>query len=373
MTDKKASSITYYEIISTQFHFGARFTPKQDYIKIPLECAKELNLPIGVVYPGKRTDYNKQLIFPELKTENIRGLGYIRFLRQHRNDMMYCNARIWQSFIVPFFCKKNIFMAHQGQLPKGKIKQLIYRLLVKNFQYIRTNTPYESEQLIKIGVKKEKIVLIPLSVDYELFSRKITSAKEKALRKKYNINPKDKVIIHLSSARKLKNPYTIIDALTQILKKYDAKLIIVGLDLLDQEGGPNIKEYSKTKEVENNVIVTGLLSQEELAPIVKLGDIGVMSSDNEGQCLAAYEMSAAGMPICLSSIGSLTSVFGHSALFHKPTDSVKLAHNIEQYLRDKELARKHVSQNQKIVKTYCDYDTVKKQLKQLYLKALESE
>ena len=98
---------------------------------------------------------------------------------------------------------------------------------------------------------------------------------------------------------------------------------------------------------------------------MSLAEIGIIPSYHEGQCLVAYEFAAAGLPLCVSNIGSFTSVFGNSALFSKPNDYKTLASNILKYLNDKDLVKKHTSTNKKIVKERCDYDTIKARLKEL--------
>ena len=81
------------------------------------------------------------------------------------------------------------------------------------------------------------------------------------------------------------------------------------------------------------------------------------SSDPEGMGMAVYEAASAGVALCLSSIGSFTSVFDDMALYNSPRDNEKLADNYLKYYKDTNLRKKNGSRLKKYLKDW-DYPVV---------------
>ena len=97
----------------------------------------------------------------------------------------------------------------------------------------------------------------------------------------------------------------------------------------------------------------------------------VHGADNEYQGLVSYEAAAAGVPLCLSNIGTHTSVFGGYALYHEVTDHETLARNLLRCHKDKELVKKNTSFLKKKMKEW-DYSVIKKKLGDAYEELIRS-
>jgi len=259
-------------------------------------------------------------------------------------------------------------MSHQSQNPPIWWQKLLFRFFIKRFDAIKVSNPYEKEQLIKLGVNPNKIHYIPITIDHKFFSKKPTQTQLDKLRKKYKIKKTDKLILFVATARSQKKVYTMLKAINLLLKKQkNIKFVFIGKDSLFEEKLPSIKDFSTKIGIKNNVILTGRISNEELRDFMHLADVGITNSSREGQCISVYEKAAANLPLCLSNIGSFTSVFTKSALFNHPDDYKTLAKNIDKYLNNKELVKKHTKINYQLVKERCDYNKIKKQLKTLFL------
>ncbi len=294
-------------------------------------------------------------------------IKYLIYLLKNRNGaVVFANDRILSSFIVGLICKKTVFMSHQSNLPEGILKRLIFQFFIKRFNLIKVSNPFEKEELIHRGIKKEKIKYIPLAIDYQYFSKKRKDLTK--LKEKHKIKKDDKLILYLGNIRKFKNPYNLLKALKYANKNDNKiKLIIIGLDQLQLEGGLRINEFAKKLDISDNIIPLGALPPKQIVPFIQISNLGVIPSHHEGQCLVAYEFASAGLPLCLSNIGSFTSVFKNSALFCNPDDYKTLASNIIRYLNDPELVKKHAAINRRIVKERCDYDTIKSKLRELFV------
>jgi|GEM_PF-5113743 len=356
----------FFLVIPSTFKFEYARREKQDYMRQPFEVAAK-RFKAWILYPGKSLAYKENPHYKRLPIVHRTGLGYIRFLLRNRDAIFFANSRIWQSFILPYICPRHLYMSHTSLLPHVWWKRQVFKFFAKRFKAIKVSNPFEKEELIKIGVPAKRITYIPLSIDYTYFSKKVPAKTRALMRKQYDIKKEDTVLLFLANVRLCKNPYTVIRAL-KLLKDRgkNVKMLVVGRDLLEEEKSPSIAHYAKENGVFDRVILAGPQQPENLLNFISMADIGVNSSKHEGQCLVAYELASAGLPLCLSRIGSFTSVFTDSVLFFDTDDDEMLAKNITTYMDHPSLVKRHVAKNRALVKRHCDYKVVSKQLDELF-------
>lgn len=357
------------------YNFSHNLLPKEDYMALPVNSVVDDFESVEYILLNPQDKFNpnrnqstiskiRSHLDKRIKIVVLKGFwNYMRYLIINRKAVIFANDRIFSSFLAGIICKKTVFMSHQSALPNGFFKKVIFRFFVKRFKKIKVSNPYEKEKLISIGVNNDKIVYIPLSIDYDFFIK-----RNIAVRKKYNIKENEKIIMYVGNIRKFKNPYNLLKAFKEVIRENKlAHLVVIGPDYLEDEGGPNLKDFSNQLGILDKVDLLGFLSPRETAELMNTAEIGIIPSYHEGQCIVAYEFAAAGIPLCLSSIGSFTSVFKESALFCNPDDYKTLAANILKYIDDKKLVEKHTTVNRKIVKERCDYDIVKARLRELFV------
>jgi len=353
--------------------------PKQDYMALPVNSiVNDFEIIEYTIFDSKNKINDptiskiKKNLDKKVKIIVIKSwLRYLIYLLENRNQaVIFANDRILSSFIVGLIYKRSIFMSHQSTLPKGILRKLIFSFFVKRFKLIKVSNPFEKNELMHMGVKEKKIKYIPLAIDYQYFSKKRKDIDK--FKEEYKIKKDDKLILYLGNIRKFKNPYNLLRALKYAIKvENKIKLIIIGSDQLKLEGGLTINEFAKKLDISEKIITLGSLPPKQIVPFIQRSSIGVIPSYHEGQCLVAYEFAAAGLPLCLSNIGSFTSVFNDSALFCNPDDYKTLASNIIRYLNDPELVKKHTAINRRIVKERCDYDLINERLRDLFVSIKE--
>lgn len=351
-----------------RFNTSFGLLKKEDYMAISSNAMAEKGYLCEYVVPFRKLSKKDKL---ELK-KNLRKdvsiftfgnwISYLNYLLKNKNAIFFANGRILESFIVGIIAKNSFFMSHQSNIPNSSLKRSIFIFFANKFSMIKVSNPFEKNELVRQGIPENKIKYIPLAIDSDFFSKRISKSEKSKLLLKYNISEGEFIILFLATIRKFKNPYTVIDAI-KILKKKGLKfrLLIVGRDKLIDEGGPTLKEYAEEKNVSDKIIFAGNLSPKQIVEIFNISDLSVNSSFHEGQCLTVYESAAAGIPLCLPTIGSFTSVFSGSALFHNPSDYKKLAENIIKYAQDRALAAKHSEINKNILKKF-KYEQIKKKL-----------
>ncbi|HPF82812.1 MAG TPA: glycosyltransferase family 4 protein [Bacilli bacterium] len=135
--------------------------------------------------------------------------------------------------------------------------------------------------------------IVPTGIEVEKFYIENHNKKEiESLKTKYNIG-KEPVILFVGRLGKEKNIDLLIESHKELVKKYNAKLMIVG-------DGPDLehfKELSKKNKVDNNVIFTGKVPWEEVTNYYQLASIFATASTTETQGLTVIEAMAASLPV----------------------------------------------------------------------------
>jgi len=330
-----------------------------EYLIQPLDIANKLGCNCEFVIVDKR-DFNIADIKKKFKIKNLKIFQfksifkYILYLLKQRDSIIYSNGRTYISFLTTCFSKKTIFTLHGQAIPGTEnnriirfLKMQIFFFFLRKFDYVRV-IGKNSKQVLesKFG---NKIRFLTLGVDFERF---LKIKKDPNLRKKYGIGKNEVVIIFLANIRKLKMPDTLLKAAKILINRgFKIKVLFIGEDWLKKEGGKNIVEMAQDLKISDSIIPPHYIKVRDLPKVLKIGDIMVNSSLHEGLCLANIECTLSGMPLCISNIPTFSN-YRKSALFHNPQDYRTLANNIEIYIKNKELAKKHTAINMKIIKEH---------------------
>ena len=188
-----------------------------------------------------------------------------------------------------------------------KIEQFIYSRL----NYIICISKSTEDNLIEhLGLKyKEKTGVINNGVDLNRFY-----TAEALCRLDFNISENDLILIQVASFRPAKDQKTLIRALT--LLSSDIKAVFVG----DGPELENCKELVKKNNLENRVTFLG--SRSDIAELIKMSDVVVVSSNYEGFGIVAVEGMACNKPVVASNVPGLSEVIAkYGILFDKGKES----------------------------------------------------
>jgi len=149
-----------------------------------------------------------------------------------------------------------------------------------------------SEQLKKYS--KDRYFILPNTIDENKF---VPGPRPKFLMERHSIAIDDEVLLtlgRLERKEQYKGHDKIIESLRHILKvKPNIKYVIAG----SGDDTDRIKEIICTHNLENNVILTGFVPEEEIAAYYNLCDIFVMPSKGEGFGIVFLEALACGKPV----------------------------------------------------------------------------
>jgi glycosyltransferase involved in cell wall biosynthesis len=154
-------------------------------------------------------------------------------------------------------------------------------------------------------IPKEKIVLIYDGIDTKRF-KPINVDK---FRKKLGIFKDEKVILSSGRIEKTKGYHLIIEVLPNLLRHMNIKLIIVGTGKYLK----NLKKLAERKKVSDNVIFTGLTSNEDMVKYYNLADVFVFPTFRvEAFGIVIAEAMSCGKPAIATRVGGIPSVIDDS-------------------------------------------------------------
>lgn len=327
------------------------FAPEENYHLHVMECANNIGLEtIAIVKNNKHEMENDPNFKKYIKIVEYKNFAYflynlIKFSLS--NSVFYVNSYEWQSFVVPFIARKTIFMAHTQPKRKTKLKQKIQNFVYLFFTFIRLNNESEKEFLIKQGIKESKLKVIPLVVSNKTFRLK-------------KIEESRKDLVYFGNVTKHKNLKTIIKSFGLVRKKFKLKLHIIG-NICDQD----FYEYVEKSNYKKDILIHGFMSGDKLVSQLNKNLIYINSSITEGQCVAVYDAALCGCALCLPKIMSFEGVFKETALFHDVFDYKKLAFNINKYLENDRLIKKHTDKNITIIKKEYSEEKISSMIKKL--------
>lgn len=129
----------------------------------------------------------------------------------------------------------------------------------------------------------------------------------------YNVSDKDFLLIQVASFRAAKDQPTMIRALTLLPSHVKAMFVGDGPEL------ENCKELVKKNGLENRAFFLG--NQANIAELIKMSDVVVVSSHYEGFGIVAVEGMACNKPVVASNVPGLSEVVSeYGILFDKSKD-----------------------------------------------------
>ncbi|MCU5745492.1 N-acetyl-alpha-D-glucosaminyl L-malate synthase BshA [Staphylococcus sp. SQ8-PEA] len=128
---------------------------------------------------------------------------------------------------------------------------------------------------------------------------------DESLKPYYNIEPDEKVLIHVSNFRKVKRIDTIIDTFAKVNQEVSSKLLLLG-------DGPELmdmKEKAREMGLEDRILFLG--KQEWISEFYQLADIVLLLSEKESFGLTLLEAMKTGVVPIGSDAGGIKEVIKH--------------------------------------------------------------
>jgi len=249
------------------------------------------------------------------KAKNITGMGFFdfrsngifKYLKGKKVIIVYGHYLFvyWQVIIYGLLARKKIILTTDAVEIKGSaysnprilfLKKYFLKLL---YNYLSDGVFVPSAKsknyLQSIGIKHEKICITPYVVDEQIFTN-LQEHTLRILREKYTINEDDFVFLFCAKFIERKEPLLLLSCFSK-LSRDKVKLVMIG-------DGPLIEEmrgYIESQQLEQSVILPGIVSYAELPYYYKMASVTVVPSSHEPYGLPVNESLLVGTPVITSS------------------------------------------------------------------------
>ena len=172
------------------------------------------------------------------------------------------------------------------------------------------------------SIDSKKIYTVYNGVDTEAFQP--SNAKRIEIRKSYNVNDDEKLLLFMSFVTKQKGVHLLLNALPEISKKIEkVKMMVVG----DGDYLEEAKEMANKLGVEKKVIFAGYVPHQETPKYINASDLFVLPTiRQEGLPFALVEVMSCQKPVIASRIGGIPSVIndGENGILINPGNITEL-------------------------------------------------
>ena len=167
------------------------------------------------------------------------------------------------------------------------------------------------------------------------------------LKQQFGISPEEKVIIHISNFRKIKNLPDIVDSFMKIREQMPAKLLLVG----DGPEKHRVTDVVKASPYKDDVLFLG--KQENITELFAISDLKLLLSEKESFGLVLLEAMACGVPGIGTAVGGIPEVIDHgvNGYLVELGNTQAVADYAVELLQDEE---KHASFKQAAIKAVHD-------------------
>ncbi|MBT3643100.1 glycosyltransferase family 4 protein [archaeon] len=303
----------------------------------------------------------------------LAGYGYspeaMKWLRKNYSkfDVVHCHGynRYLPEFAVKFLFKKIpvVFTAHgfihtKKNMIFKKIHDLTIGRVVRKADICTALTELDFLDYEKLGVSKEKILVLPNGVDIEKFSNR----DEEVIRKfKTKFKLGKNVLLYVGRIHESKGLQYVVDA----IKNIDTTLLIVGRD-----GGYKkvLEEKIKERGIGEKVIFAGGLSDEEVVAAYQSSDAFVLFSEWEGFGIVIIEAMAANLPVISSDRGAIPYLIkdGKNGLMSEFKNVGALRDNIMKLFGDEKLRTKLIKSGKEFSENYS-WEKIVEMVEEIYI------
>ena len=206
---------------------------------------------------------------------------------------------------------------------------------------------------MKIGIKKEKIILIPNGADTEKFNPDIFSDE---IIKNFALE-NCKIVLFIGKLNRYYRIETMIEAAPFVLKKFpDARFVLIG----NGDNLRGLRRLCRRLKVDHAVLFTGFRPPEEIPRFIACADVCVFPLP-DSSALAIYEYMACGKPTIVSDcstekMGVSGDIIPDDCILKTTNSPQGFAEGINLLLEDRELRDQIGKKARQFVETSYNWD-----------------
>lgn len=235
-----------------------------------------------------------------------------RILKQKKGDWVLSAQDPFESGVVAYLLSRTLgvpFLVQEhgdffsqtywrDESFANRLRYLVGLSLVRRADHVRVVSARIRKTLQDLGVAKDKITVVPVHVDVEVFK----NAKKNAQVLELLSSPEEVLILTMGRFVPQKNLPLLLNAFTKALKKgAKAKLMLLGSGKEEEA----LKKLALTAP-EGSVVFQSWTDTP--ASVLKSADIYALSSNYEGWGRVCVEALAAGVPLLMTDVGCAKEV-----------------------------------------------------------------
>lgn len=249
---------------------------------------------------------------------------------------IYKKLKNHKTIITVHDIRQVLFPEISTGINKYGYKLFFKKALTNSDKIITVSENTKLDIICKYNVPKNKISVIPLAASHDF--QKLNDVKSNHFKIKYSIDYP--FILYVGSLDKHKNIPNLLKAYYKSKKMgIIHKLVITGKKNLKHT---EIFETIEKLSLQNDVIFTGYIPDEDLPLFYNKADLFVYPSIYEGFGIPPLEAMACGTPVITSNTSSLPEVVGDAGIMVNPYDVDELANKMYEVLNN-EYLRKEMS------------------------------
>lgn len=247
------------------------------------------------------------------------------------------------------FLSSRYFVAERGALI-GYGSRLLALLTLPRANAVRVVNRRERLACIRIGVRPDRVCVIPVAVNLRGFAAPVPHTEIKRWRERLGLNPETPTVLWVGHPAPPKNLPMLLNAFGHVVADLpDARLILAG-----DMNGTNIVGQAAARGLAESVIFPGPVAHTDLPALYQLADVFALSSDYEGLPRVLLEAGAAGLPVVSTDNGGAADLIvdGMTGALVAIGDGEAMAQTLIALLRDpvrrqaiSERARQHILSN----------------------------
>lgn len=282
------------------------------------------------------------------KYKNIYNPLNILFIRSllRRYDIIHSHLFPAQYFLIfaSMFLKKRPKLVTTEHCTTNGRRKIAYFKPLEKFIYKRYDKIVGVSEQAAINLSKwigarENIVAIPNGIHLSRIYNAKTYSKQD-----FGMKDSDIVLMMVARFFSQKDHATVIRAMKELDDR--CKLIFVG--------SGELMEQCKTLSIElglsNRILFLG--NRNDVPSLIKMADIGILSTYFEGLPISVLEFMAAGKPVIGSDVDGLRELIIDKKMLFPIGNSYGLVRNISRLIANHKFAREKATENLKMVQNY---------------------
>jgi len=351
----------FHLIVLTPFRKNTKIFEERENLKIYRFKYGFTSLCEGAILPNLKK--NKFLFFQVPFLSFFALINLAKIIRKEKINIIHAHWIIPQGFIAvlykKLFRKKNlkiICTSHGGDIfgLQNPFMKKIKRWTLNNVDRLTVVSNAIKEEVKKLDTRDNlPIEVIPMGVDAELFNPDKYDSK---IKEKYGIE--GSFLLFVGRLAEKKGVKYLIDAMPAVIQEHPkTKLLIVGSGSLENE----LKKQIKNLNLENNVIFTGAIPNNELPSYYATADIFIGPSIIEGFGLVFVEALMSKTCVITSDFKAISDIIknGDTGIQIDVKNIELFSKKIIELLKDQEKRKRLAENGYSFVKNNFSWDVIR--------------